>query len=156
MKKAIAMILAMAACFTMAACGKEAAPSKQPATADVVKAVADTLTFKDTMVTVDAQMISNFYRIDSDKVAEISMYTSGTRATAEEVTVIKMKDAGDIKLAESAMAERVEDQKIAYENYVPEEMTKINGALVLTQGNYALLVMADDTAPAENAFKAQF
>ena len=35
-------------------------------------------------------------------------------------------------------------------------MTKIGGALVLTHGNYVLLVMADDTSSVEKTFEAQF
>ena len=84
------------------------------------------------------------------------MYMSGTRSTAEEVTVIKAKDAADVQHIKDAIDVRIEDQKFSYEDYKPEEMTKIDGALVLTHGNYVLLVMADDTSSVEKTFEAQF
>lgn len=155
MKKLLTVVLAAVFCLSLAACGGSGGSGKQPPAADVVKAVADKLTFKDEMMVVDPSVVSNFYMLDADKVEEISMYTSATRATAEEVTVIKMKDASDIKLAEQAAATRIEDQKIAYESYVPEEMTKINGAVTATQGNYVLLVMADDPSGSLETFTAQ-
>lgn len=156
MKKIIAVLLAAAACMTLASCGSKAASGKQPATADVVKAVADQLTFKDEMMLVDDGIVFNFYRYDEEKVAEKTMYTSATRATAEEVTVFKVKDAADVQVIHDAVAERIEDQKIAYENYVPEEMVKINSAVTFTNGNYVILVMADDTSKVEETFNAQF
>ena len=155
MKKFLAVVLTVAACLSMAACGKSDS-GKQPAAADVVKAVADNLTFQDEMMSVDQAAISNLYNIDMEKVDEISMYTSSTRSTASEVTVIKMKDAADIQLAKDAAAERIEDQKIAYESYVPEEMVKIEGAVTYTHENYLILVMADDTSTVKETFEAQF
>ena len=107
-------------------------------------------------MTVDQDVFYNFYDIDAQKVADVSMYTSSSRATAEEVTVIRMKDAADIQLAQDAIAARIEDQKRSYESYMPDEMPKINNAAVYTHGSYAILVVADDTSGAEKTFEAQF
>ena len=135
MKRWIAAALAAVCAFSMAACGGKSG-GKEPAAADVVQAVAQGLTFQ--------------------KVADVSMYTSSSRATAEEVTVIRMKDAADIQLAQDAIAARIEDQKRSYESYMPDEMPKINNAAVYTHGSYAILVVADDTSGAEKTFEAQF
>lgn len=156
MKRVIAIVLVAAACLSMAACGGKSAGGKQPATADVVKAVADSLTFKDAMMTVEDEVVSTFYAVDEAKVAEKTMYTSATRATAEEVTVFKAKTAADVDAIKSALQTRVEDQRLAYESYMPAEMPKINAALIATSGNYVILVMADDMSGADATFKAQF
>ena len=155
MKRWIAAALAAVCAFSMAACGGKSG-GKEPAAVDVVQAVAQGLTFKDTMMTVDQDVFYNFYDIDAQKVADVSMYTSSSRATAEEVTVIRMKDAADIQLAQDAIAARIEDQKRSYESYMPDEMPKINNAAVYTHGSYAILVVADDTSGAEKTFEAQF
>lgn len=159
MKKLIAAILVSLACMAMlAGCGGKApeASGKQPTAEDVVKAVSGQLSFQDEMMMVDQGVLYNFYRLDEEKVAEMTMYASSSRSTAEEVTVIKVKDAADMQLAKDAIAERIEDQKVAYENYMPEEMTKINGAVTYANGNYVILVMADDTSSVEKTFNEQF
>lgn len=155
MKKWIVIALAAVCAFSMAACGGKSG-GKEPAAADVVQAVAQNLAFRDTMMTVDQDVFYNFYNIDESKVADASMYTSSSRATAEEVTVIRMKDAADIQLAQDAIAERVNDQKRSYENYMPDEMPKLENAAVYTHGSYAILVVADDVSGAEKVFEAQF
>ncbi len=98
----------------------------------------------------------NIYNLDEEKLAEKTVRTSATRATAEEVSVFKVKDAADVGMVQDAINERIEDQKIAYENYVPAEMAKINNAAVYTNGSYVILVMADDTSKVEELFQAQF
>ena len=155
MKRLTAMMLTAALCLGLTACGGSGtADGKQPPAADVVTAVAAQVAFKDNMALVDQALFSNFYRIDQEKVADTAMYT-GSRATAEEVTVIKMKNATDVQLAKDAFAERLADQKLAYENYVPEELPKIENAVVYTNGAYAILVVANDTSKVEKTFVAQ-
>lgn len=158
MKKLISGILALAACAALlAGCGgKEADSGKQPAAADVVKAVAAELTFKDAMITLEDDMVENIYNLDMEKIADKSCYISGSRATAEEVSVFQVKDSADLQMVKDAVAERIGDQKHAYESYNPGEMVKINGAVTLTHGNYVILVMADDTSKVEETFNAQF
>lgn len=148
-----AVALAMTAVLLLAGCGSKSA-GKEPAAHAVVEAVVAEVPFVDSMSFVDDQF-SNFYRIDEAKVADKSMYV-GTRASAEEITVIRLKDAADVELAKSAMAERLQDQKIAFENYQPGEMAKIESAKIYTHGAYVMLVVADDTSKAESAFNAQF
>lgn len=155
MKKLTAIIVSAALCFSFAACGNPKPTGKQPTATDVVTAVAAQVEFKDTMSLVDEKLFSNFYRLDEEKVADRAMYT-GSRATAEEVTVIRMKNEADVQLAKDAMAERLEDQRIAYENYVPEELPKIENAAIYSQGAYVILVVANDTSKVEKTFLAQF
>ncbi len=155
MKRWIATVLAAAACISLAACAKQ--PSgKQPAAADVVKAVADQMTFKDNMMTLEENVVFNFYNINPDKLADKSCYVSSSGATAEEVSVFKVKDAADIQLVKDAIAERIEDKKIAFENYVPEEMVKINNAVTYVNGSYVIVAFADDISPVEKTFNQQF
>ena len=162
MRKQLLGFLALAACVALTACGgsqqseSQSAEEKQPTAAEVVEAVAGQLTFVDNMTTVDGDLFFDFYLLDTEKVEDACMYTSGSRATAEEVTVIKMKDAADVSLAQEAVDQRVKDQRAAYENYIPEELTKLDGAVTFTQGQYVMLVVADDPSPAEQAFEDQF
>jgi len=122
----------------------------------VAEAVASQLTFKDELMTLEDKMVANIYNLDEEKLAEKTVRTSATRATAEEVSVFKVKDAADVGMVQDAINERIEDQKIAYENYVPAEMAKINNAAVYTNGSYVILVMADTTSKVEELFQAQF
>ena len=95
MKKLFVIALAIITCLSLAACGGKSSDQsgKQPATADVVEAVASQLTFKDELMTLEDKMVANIYNLDEEKLAEKTVRTSATRATAEEVSVFKVKDA---------------------------------------------------------------
>jgi predicted small lipoprotein YifL len=157
MKKLTVTLSAILLCAALAACGTQRqAPAKQPRASDVVQAVAQTLTFKDQMMTLEDRVIPNIYNVDMDKLADKCCYVSSSGATAEEISVFRVKDAADLQMAKDAISERIEDQKIAFENYVPEEMVKIQNAVVLEKGDYILLVLADEVSGVKDAFYAQF
>ena len=156
MKKHMVKVIAVtvAVLSLLAGCGGRSG-GKEPDAKAVVEAVAGEVPFVDTMDYVDTEQFYNLYRLDQEKVADQSMYT-GTLASAEEITVIRMKEAGDVQAAKDAIAERLEDKRLAFENYQPGEMTKIQGAQIYTHGAYVMLVVADDTSKAQSAFDAQF
>ena len=45
--------------------------------------------------------------------------------------------------------ERLKNQKTAFEDYVPAEMTKLNNAVLVKKGNMVVLCVADDYAAAK-------
>ena len=76
-----------------------------------------------------------------------TIYVS-TGYTPEEIVVIEAVDsAAAAKIAES-LKTRVEDQRAAFENYIPEEMPKLTDPPIRTQGNYAVMIISGDDAAA--------
>ena len=150
----VVAVITVAVLALLAGCGGRSG-GKEPAAKAVVEAVAGEVPFVDTMDYVDTEQFYNLYRLDQEKVADQSMYT-GTLASAEEITVIRMKEAGDVQAAKDAIAERLEDKRLAFENYQPGEMAKIQSAQIYTHGAYVMLVVADDASKAQSAFDAQF
>ncbi len=154
MKKWLAVGLAAIFCMGAAACGGKSS-GKQPAAAEVVKAVAAQMSFSDTMSEGEQSMFTARYEIDAALLEDQALYV-GTLATADELMVMKLKDQKDVQAAKDAISAHLEDQKFAFETYIPEEMPKIENAVVLTNGNYVLLAVAADTSKVEETFKAQF
>ena len=50
---------------------------------------------------------------------------------------------------EEAVNQRVADQKAAFEDYQPKEMTKLNDPLVDVMGKYVILCLSDDNSAAQ-------
>lgn len=152
LEKALAIVTLAGLLLT--GCGGKSG-GKEPSAQAVVEAVAGEVPFVDTMSYVDDAQFYNLYRIDEAKVADKSMYV-GTLASAEEITVIRVKDTADVQAAKDAIAGRLEDKKLAFQDYIPAEMAKIQSAQIYIHGAYVMLVVADDTSKAESAFNAQF
>ena len=99
----------------------------------------------DQLFLAPAEVIDEWYTFD-DKVTGFAVYVSATGATANEVAVVKSQD---VKTAEEALIRRVENLKARFKDYVPAEMLKLDNPVIITKGDVAVMVIADDAAKAE-------
>ena len=70
-------------------------------------------------------------------------------ATAEEIAVFEAADKAAADRLYKAAQERVENQKTAFEDYVPAEMTKLGNPVLVKKGSFVVLCVADDAAAAK-------
>lgn len=139
--------LILALCITLTACGggKTAAPFDPEATAT---ALLDSGAFHDALDTVDTTAICDAYGIDQATVTGCTAYLS-LSAGAEELTVFTLRTAEDAKTALDALNRRVADQIESLTAYQPEEVSKLEQAIVLQRENSVLLVVAADAEAAQ-------
>ena len=145
LKKIAAAALACVLMCSLAACAS-GGETQTDVTIDVT-ALADSLhdglTFQDQLTGLDGDAAMNIYGLDSSSVVQLKVYVS-TGATAEEIAVIETTGGDAVETVQAAMEKRVEDQKAAFENYQPKEMTKLGDPLLETRGNYVILCLSDD------------
>ena len=84
-----------------------------------------------------APQISDVYK---RQVEDCVVYASIT-AGAEEIAVLRMTDEDAAKAALEALKGRVEDQIAALKDYQPEEVGKLDGAILDRQGTTVLLAV---------------
>lgn len=146
-KKVLAVLLGMTM-LVMAACGgqKEVVFGISQAASDLL----DSGAFTDTLTKCDNDKVATLYSVDADTLAEYEVYI-GTGATAEEIAIFRVKDSKDLDAVKTACETRIEDQKKACENYLPDEMPKLNSPVIRTAGNYVVMVISADNSKAESA-----
>lgn len=112
--------------------------------------------FKDQLAEIDPNIaINRIYQLDSAKLEAYAFYTN-TGATAEEIAVIKVNDDSYLKNIENAFNKRVDDQKEACRNYLPDEMTKLDKAVIKTSGSYIIFVVSEDSEKANEIIGRYF
>lgn len=142
--------LALALCLLVSACG-QSEQVKEYDPAATAQALLDCGGFSQALDTVDKQTACTaLYFLDEDTVTDCAVYTSLT-AGAEEIAVLALTDEQAAKDALTALETRVEDQKAALKDYQPEEVAKLDDAIVDRQGNTVLLVVAADRDLAQAA-----
>lgn len=126
---------------------------------DVQKTADDILSkcdFKDNLATVDKNIaLTRLYSLDEAQIKECAFYTN-SNATAEEIAVIEVVSedyADDVK---AAYETRIENQKNACKDYLPDEVTKLESAIIYTNGNYVILCVSNDNAKAEDIINGMF
>ena len=102
----------------------------------------ETIAFQDTLTAISDQMITTIYRISAEDVAQQQVYVS-TGATAEEIAVFEAVDTDAAQRIETAVWQRVADQKAGFEDYLPAELPKLADPFVLVKGKYVILCVSD-------------
>lgn len=150
----IVVILVMAGAI-FSGCGQKAEPSASENANIKVDSqkmadyIIEKTEFADFMSPVDFKIFLSLYNLDESIVKDASMYAS-TGATAEEVVVITSYDQKGLDNIQKACEERVEAQKQAFENYVPEELTKLETPVMKRVGDAFVLVICNDNSKEED------
>ena len=154
MKKYIALILAMlmALCLLSACGGHSDSDPGFEAVSNAVKNAADS----DIMTDIPESYMESMMKLTADNYSECLVRISSVGTNIDEYGVFKTEDP-------SAMEDALNDY-LAYrmdiwmDEYLPEELPKLQNAQVWAVGNYVMYVIADsDTIDAaEIAFKGCF
>ncbi len=102
----------------------------------------ETIAFQDTLTAISNQMIATIYRIPAEDVVQQQVYIS-TGATAEEIAVFEAVNTEAAQRIETAVWQRVADQKASFEDYLPAELPKLTDPFVLVKGKYVILCVSD-------------
>lgn len=102
----------------------------------------EAIAFQDTLTLLNDQMIATIYRIPAGDVVAQQVYAS-TGATAEEIAVFEAVSAEAAQRIETAVWQRVAEQKVSFEDYLPAELPKLADPFVLVKDRYVILCVSD-------------
>lgn len=142
----------LALCLCLSACGGGgSAKSYDPAA--TAKALLESDAFTDTLDTLDKDTAAAMYGIDAATITDCAVYASLSMG-AEEIAVLTLTDEAAAQAAKTALEKRVDDQITALKSYMPDEVSKLEHAIVEQSGNTALLVVAADADKAQSTLNS--
>lgn len=94
-----------------------------------------------------------FSDLEYDKVDSYFLSYSEDGSKADEIAVIAVKDPADVQEAKKSLEEHKEERYKLLEQYEPEQTRRIEEGLVFTSGQYAVLVICDDSSAVKAAFQ---
>ena len=99
------------------------------------------------------EKFSHLSDIDYSKVDSFFMnFAADGSVSSDELAVVVMKDGKDTAEMTSSLEKHVEYRKNLYRNYDPEQLPKLEKALVFSSGRYAVLIVADNPSAIKSAF----
>lgn len=144
-RKLLLVVCVFSLLLALTACG-DSSSQVQKSAEEIADEIYQTQTFQDSLTALDADMLSDYYRIEDSTLDSAKVYVSGTFSTAEEIAVFQASSQDAVDAIQKAIDTRLEDLKLAFENYAPDEMEKINNPVRVTKGTTVVLVLADDTS----------
>ena len=138
-RKFAVVVMVMTLLSAVAGCGSKKADFDVAALGNDL---ATKITYADTLAQMDIDTASMFLNLSDLNVAAAAIY-EGSGGTAEEIVVLECADESEAKKAEEVLKTRVSEQIENFTDYVPEELTKLNAAVIIVNGKYAVLSVSD-------------
>ena len=154
-KRFSAIIMALLLLFSISACGEGA--SKKEIELDL-DTIAETLCasgyFSDVMERVDSISVSDLLLLNEDRVeaspedlVDSRYYGVTAGVTANQFILLEGADTEAADRLENALNTYVEDQKLGFESYFPEQAARFDDPIIERQGKYLLLAIGEDREP---------
>ena len=155
MKKLIPFLLALC-CLILCACAskpqeKAAVPEPEALAAELLASGA----FSEELGAVEDVVARTMYVLTEDEVASIRLYSS-SGAVSEEIAILPCADEAAAGKALAECSARLELQKRLYADYKPEEVPKLEKALVVQRGRTVVLCVAADAGKAKAVLDKYF
>lgn len=134
-------------------CGQSGEKEPELFTTDQVQALAEGGAFSEELEELDADVAFALYHLseaglDQEAVTECAVLRSAG-ATCEEGAVLIFTDKDSAQTAKAALADYLESQIDSNRNYRPNEIPKLENALVECRGSTVALVIAEDLKKAK-------
>ena len=100
----------------------------------------------------DNQTFKRLYGLSASDYENVLLYYPTTNIGAEELLLIQLKDLSQQQAVKDAIESRLGTQKKSFDGYGVDQYAMLEKAVVEVQGNYILLVVANDPAPVRKAF----
>lgn len=151
MKKLLrAAALALGLCLLLCSCSKSSYISFD----DVYNDLVTKIDFGSNMIECSQTAAENFYFIyDTDILEDYVIYMDESNATPNEIALFRLAKESDRTTMETIVKNRVNDLKIGFEDYNPDEMYKLENAVIKSQGDYVMLVICKDSDTANDILK---
>lgn len=142
MKKFLSVFLSGLLVLSLTDCGEKAPAAFSPAS-DAQELIYTSGLFAGELEAVDQSTACALYGIDETTVTDCAVYMANA-TSAQELAIFTLSDEEAAQTAAKQLGYRVEDQKEALADYLPGEISKLEGAIVETRGNSVLLLVCSD------------
>lgn len=146
MVKRVATAGAAALCVAAAGCSTQL--TLEPA--DALAQLKEEITFADQMTDMDSEGACRFYDVDTGLVNDSSAYV-GSGATAESMAVFEAVDADAAGSIADALQTFTDGWIDGYSDYKPEEVPKLESAVLEQKGVYVVFCVSADNTAAKTA-----
>ena len=111
------------------------------------------ITYTDTLSAMDDSLMDYLYQdIDTADISEKVIYIS-SGSTAAEIAAFLAVDEEAAKRIEEGLKARIEQQTESFTDYVPEEVKRLEDAVLIRNGSYVVLSVSGDAAKAKDILK---
>lgn len=154
MKRCVLGCLLLALCLAFSACSQQPKTEAPPKPcADVVSAVQAVQSFEELTALSDNQILK-YFDLNESLLSDMAVEMDASRASAEMIAVLTAVDQEALTQAKEALAAYRDVTLEQYRDYRPDEVPKLEGAVLKTKGLQTVLIVSKDAQAAEKSLDA--
>lgn len=129
---------------------KQSGDTVNVAASEVVKAVLAEVPINSSVEKGKGELENYYSGLDLSTVEDAAFALCGSGALPDEIAVIKCNSPDAANNAKAALSSHLDKQKELFATYTPDEMYKLEGAVIFTKGNYAVYIALSDNGKAKS------
>lgn len=130
--------------------------SKTPTIDQITQKVKQSSSDLSNMRVGDSAALKKLYNIDSTELDGFSLFTAPSNIKADEIAILKVKDANSISDIKDKIMKRVDKQSKSFSGYLPDEYYLIQHNILKVNGNYVIFAISKDAEKISSAFDETF
>lgn len=144
-RKVLGLLIVTLAMVALFGCGKKDKEKKHDfEVSKLASEINDNIRFDEiTESPAGSKVLAVKYEIDESEIINCAVYNSSS--TAEEIAVIETKDEKSADAVLEAAKKHIETQKALYESYAPDEVARLDKAIVKKLSKYVVVCVTSDT-----------
>ena len=123
---------------------------------DVMADAVLTATDVSRMTLGDAHDLKRYYGLNEADYEGVLFYYASYGMEADELLLVKCKEAGETEEVEAACRHRLEDRSADFAGYAPEAEGLIEQAKIVSRGDYVLVSVSRENQNVARAFRNAF
>ncbi len=120
---------------------------------ELADSLKEEIAFHEEMKALDEKEISNYIEVEDGAVGHMYM---GSGSSADVIVIFETKDSTMSDAMEQNLELFMKDQKDAFADYMPQEASKIEDAVLVKKGNYVILCVSPESDKAEDIIEKAF
>ena len=149
------LVLPLLIVLLLTACTGGAEKKPLPSSEELARTMLDAGIFDDELETADADIAAYLYGLTETDGVEMYSWLS-TGATAEEFSLFICADDAALKTVRESVDARLEFQKRTFADYAPDEVPKLEGAVVRVRDKVLVVCVAADPEKAAKLLSPYF
>lgn len=129
-------------------------PAPKLSASEVIEKMVGALPETGNLMMMPEEYYEGVYQINPSDFDSVAVYGAMINVKANEVIVIKAKDAAGLSKAKAALNARLAALEETWKRYLPDQYEIVKAGKIVTDGNYAALVVAEGVQSAVDAFYA--
>ncbi|WNS43090.1 DUF4358 domain-containing protein [Paenibacillus sp. MMS20-IR301] len=137
----------------LSACTANPGKDEARTVAEIKDSIEQTVDLSGMQLQNDAKL-RKLYGIEADDIEGFVLYTADSNVKADELVIIKVKQASETETVMEQIEERIKAQTVKFKDYRPEEYCLIEKHVLKSKGRFVFFAVSKNVERMEEAYDA--